>query len=153
MDDTMLRVMRLASQGLYCSQIMMALALETQGRENPEMLRALAGLAFGCGLGQGVCGVLSGGACVLALYAAKGGPGEEESPAFLPMLQELNEWFAARAQGENGGITCEAVLGADAPRQPQQKCGEMVAEAFAKVMELLAAHGFDLADPGHVDEY
>ncbi|MCB2227728.1 MAG: C-GCAxxG-C-C family protein [Desulfarculaceae bacterium] len=153
MDDTMLRVMRLAAQGLYCSQIMMALALETQGRENPDMIRALAGLAFGCGMGAGTCGVLSGGACVLALYAGKGGQGEEESPAFMPMLQELGEWFAARAQGENGGTTCEAILGADAPRQPQQKCGEMVAEAFAKVMELLVAHGFDPADPGHVDEY
>lgn len=152
MDGMMIRVMRLAAQGLYCSQIMMALALETQGRDNPELIRALAGLAFGCGMGQGTCGVLSGAACVLALYAGKGGPGEEESPALMPMLQELNEWFAAECGGEGGGTTCAAILGEDAPRQPQQKCGEMVAAAFGKVMELLVAHGFDPADPGAAGE-
>ncbi|MCF8035184.1 MAG: C-GCAxxG-C-C family protein [Desulfarculaceae bacterium] len=153
MDDMMIRVMRLASQGLYCSQIMMALALETQGRENPGLIRSLAGLAFGCGMGQGVCGVLSGAACVLALYAGKGGQGEEESPSLMPMLQELNEWFAGQCGGESGGITCEAILGADAPRTPQQKCGEMAGAAFGKVVELLTAHGFDPADPERPDEF
>ena len=153
MDDLMLRVMRLASQGLYCSQIMMALALETQGRENPELLRSLAGLAFGCGMGQGACGVLSGGACVLALYAGKAGPSEEESPVFMPMLQELGDWFAAQAGGENGGITCAAILGEDAPRAPQQKCGELAAAAFGKVVELLTTNGFNPADPEQAHEY
>jgi len=153
MDDMMLRVMRLAASGLYCSQIIMALALETRGEENPELLRSLAGLAFGCGTGQGSCGVLSGGACVLALYAGKGSPGEEESPALMPMLQEFGEWFAAQTGGADGGITCAAILGEDAPRVPQQKCGELVAAAFDKVLELLAANGFDPAEAGRANGF
>lgn len=147
LDDIMIRVMRLSSQGLYCSQILMALALATGGHANQELVRSLAGLAFGCGLGQGTCGVLSGAACVLALYAGKGGPDEEESPAFMPMLEELNDWFRAEAGCQGGEVTCEAIMGPDAPRSPQQKCGALVAEAFAKVMEILSANGFDPADP------
>lgn len=143
----MIRVMRLSGQGLYCSQILMALALETGGRANPELVRSLAGLAFGCGMGQGTCGVLSGAACVLALYAGKGGPDEEESPAFMPMLEELNDWFAAEHAGQGGAATCEAIIGPGSPKAPQQKCGVLVAGAFAKVMEILAANGFDPADP------
>jgi hypothetical protein len=143
----MIRVMRLSGQGLYCSQILMALALETGGNANPDLVRSLAGLAFGCGLGQGTCGVLSGAACVLALYAGKGGPEEDESPALMPMLEELNDWFRAEAGGQGGEMTCEAIIGPEAPKSPQQKCGVLVAGAFAKVMEILAANGFDPTEP------
>lgn len=144
----MIRVMRLSAQGLYCSQILMALALETSASVNPELVRSLAGLAFGCGLGRGTCGVLTGASCVLALYAGKSGAYEDESPAFLPMLEELNEWFAAEAGGRDGAVTCEAIIGLEVPKAPQQKCGALVAGAFAKVMEILTANGFDPTDPG-----
>lgn len=147
MDDTTIRVMRLAGQGLYCSQIIMALALETCGRENPEMVRSLAGLAYGCGAGAGTCGALSGAACVLAFFSARRGPGQEESPALLTMLEELNDWFAASAGGRDGATTCQAIAGDGMDRIPQPKCGQLVADAFAKVVELLVANGFDPADP------
>lgn len=153
MDDTTIRVMRLASQGLYCSQIIMSLALETAGRENPELIRSLAGLAFGGGTGQGGCGVLTGGCCVLALYAGRGAANEQEHPALMPMLEEFGDWFAEQAQGEGGGVSCAAIMGEDVPRQPQQKCGLMVAQAFGKLVEMLMANGFDLANLGAPDEY
>lgn len=143
MDETMIRVMRLSAQGLYCSQIIMALALETGGASNPELVRSMAGLAFGCGTGQGSCGVLTGASCVLALYAGKGGPDEEESPALMPMLEELNDWFTVCAGGLDGAVTCEAIVGPEANHSPQQKCGTLVAEALQKIMDLLTAHGFD----------
>lgn len=153
MDDTTIRVMRLASQGLYCSQIIMALALEISGRSNPDLIRSLAGLAFGCGTGKGNCGVLTGGCCVLALHAGKGGAEEQEHPALMPMLEEFGDWFAAQAQGEGGAVSCSAIMGDVAPRQPQQKCGLMVAQAFVKLMEMLTAKGFDPTDPGEDDGY
>lgn len=153
MDDTTIRVMRLSSQGLYCSQILMALVLETRGRPNPELIRSLAGLAFGCGTGRGSCGVLTGGGCVLGLYAGKAGAGEEESPALMPMLEEFSEWFAAEAQGQGGGVSCEAIMGDEAPRAPQQKCGLLVAKAFAKLMDMLLANGFDPTRPGEADGF
>lgn len=147
-----IRVMRLASQGLYCSQIMMALALETAGRSNPELVRSLAGLAFGCGFTRGTCGVLSGAACVLALFAGKAGPGEEESPTLLPMLEELGDWFAGQAGGEGGAVSCEAIMGDAAARAPQQQCGTLAVSAFGKVLELLTANGFDPTDPDAIRE-
>lgn len=144
----MIRVMRLSAQGFYCSQIIMALALETGGVSKPELVRSMAGLAFGCGTGQASCGVLTGAACVLAFHAAKGGPDEEESPALMPMLEELNDWFVACADGLDGAVTCEAIVGPEANHSPQQKCGTLVAEALLKIMDLLAVHGFDPTDAG-----
>lgn len=152
MDEIMIRIMRLSSQGFYCSQILLALTLEIRGGANPELLRAMAGLAYGCGAGRATCGALTGAACVLALYAGKGGLDEEESPALMPMLEELTEWFAAEAGGEGGALTCEAIMGGDAPRAPQRKCGNLVAAVFAKVMELLAGNGFDPTDSGRADD-
>ena len=150
MDELTIRVMRFASQGLYCSQIMMALALETRGEENPQLIRSLAGLAFGCGDGRGTCGVLTGGACVLGLYAGKAAPGEEESLRFPAMQEELSDWFAREA---GNGITCEAIMGDAMTRAPQQKCGELAAKAFGRLLEILQANGFDPAEPGRPDEH
>jgi len=148
----MIRIMRLSSQGLYCSQILMALALEARGEPNPDLIRSLAGLAFGCGTGQATCGVLTGAACVLALYAGKGGPGEEESPALPLMLEELTDWFAAQAGGREGLLTCQAIIGPEVTRASQQKCGGLVAEAWAKILELLAAQGMDPTAPGRAGD-
>jgi hypothetical protein len=63
MDDTMIRMMRLAQKGFTCSQILLLLALEARGEQNPALVRAAAGLAYGCGTGKGSCGVLTGGSC------------------------------------------------------------------------------------------
>jgi hypothetical protein len=150
LDDMMLRVMRLASQGLYCSQIIMALALETRGEENRQLIRSLGGLAFGCGDGRGTCGVLTGASCVLGLYAGKAGPEEEEAPDLPVMQEQLADWFA----GEAGvGITCEAIMGETGSRAPKQKCGELVAAAFGRVLEILMENGIDPAGGDGLDEY
>jgi len=39
-DQTSLRMMQLAGQGYCCSQILILLALEGMGRENPDLVRA-----------------------------------------------------------------------------------------------------------------
>jgi hypothetical protein len=79
MDDAMIRMMRLAQKGYTCSQILILLALEARAEENPSLVRAAAGLAYGCGTGKGSCGVLTGGSCVIALFAGKGSDEEQES--------------------------------------------------------------------------
>ena len=55
MDDTSLRLAQLSAQGLCCSQILMQLALEDMGADNPPLIRAMAGLCEGSG-GGGLCG-------------------------------------------------------------------------------------------------
>ena len=143
MDDTMIRMMRLAQKGYTCSQILILLALEAKGEQNPALVRAAAGLAYGCGTGKGSCGVLTGGSCVIALFAGKGSDEEQESEKFMMMLQDLSDWFSERVGGQYGGIECQAIVGEEGPASARQRCGGILAETYAKVVEILIANGFD----------
>lgn len=145
MDDTTIRMMQLSGKGYACSQVMMQMALEYRGEENPSLVRAMAGTAYGCGSGAGTCGALTGGAAVLALYAAKGADAETESERFMPMLQELADWFAQTVGEQYGGITCAAVTGEDGAGAALQQCGGIVAQTFSKALAILMENGFDLA--------
>ncbi len=42
-----------------------------------------------------------------------------------------------------GGTTCEAIIGDRT--EMRQRCGAIVAETYAKVIELLIAGGYDIA--------
>ena len=64
-------LMELGMQGFECSQILMMLALETDGCENPDLIRAMSGLTGGMGHCQKECGALTGGCCVLGYFAGK----------------------------------------------------------------------------------
>ncbi|MHC1698614.1 MAG: DVU_1555 family C-GCAxxG-C-C protein [Geobacteraceae bacterium] len=140
MDDMMFRMMELKSKGFYCSQIMMLLALEAQEKENPDLIRAMAGLAFGVGIGE-VCGALTGGACILSLYAGKGTDEDEEHFRLMGMLAELGEWFREIYGGQFGGISCDAISEDGALRN--ERCGAVVVATYQKVLELLIKNGFD----------
>jgi C_GCAxxG_C_C family probable redox protein len=143
MNDTMIQMMKLGQKGYSCAQILILLALEMRGETNPALVRAMAGLAYGCGGGGGTCGALTGASCVLGLYAGKGDDHEEASEKLLVMMQELSDWFQDNIGGQYGGITCEAVVGQDGPDASRQKCGTMVAETFDKTIEILLSNGFD----------
>jgi hypothetical protein len=143
MDETMIRMMRLAQKGYTCSQILILLALEARGEQNPALVRAAAGLAYGCGTGKGSCGVLTGGSCVIALFAGKGSDEEQESEKFMLMLQELSDWFSERVGAQYGGIDCQAIVGDEGPAAARQRCGAILGETYGKVMEILIANGFE----------
>ena len=143
MEDYQIEMMRLAAKGYACSQIIIQLGLEARGEENPDLVRAMAGLAYGCGGGRASCGALTGGCCLLALYAGKGSDAETESERLPLMLSELSEWFQSRVGGQFGGIICEVITGEAGPAAARQRCGEIVGETMAKTMEILVAHGFD----------
>ena len=145
MNDTAMEMMRLAAKGYSCGQILMCLALQARAETNSGLVRSMAGLAYGCGTGLGTCGALTGGSCVLALYAGKGSDDETASEKLPLMLQELSDWFQERVGETCGDITCEAVVGEAGPAAARQKCGAIVAETHDKVMEILMANGFDPA--------
>jgi hypothetical protein len=144
MDDTMIRILQMAHKGYTCSQILILLALEARGEQNPSLVRAAAGLAYGCGTGKGSCGVLTGGSCVLALFAGKGSDEEQESERLMVMLQELSDWFSERVGAQHGGIECQAIVGEEGPAAARQRCGEILVETYAKVVNILVSNGFDL---------
>lgn len=145
MEQIRQRVRRLSQEGLSCSQILLALALEDQGRSNPELIRAMAGLAMGCGTGEATCGVLTGAACVLGLYAGGDGTASEPSPDLLPMLAQLHQWFLRAAGAPPDQASCQALLGPTPTAASLQRCADLVAQAHRKVRELLAA--YDLEQP------
>ncbi len=143
MDDTLIRMLQLGRQGFTCSQIIMLLALELRGEENAGLVRAMGGLAYGCGSGRGSCGVLTGGCCVLALYAGKGRAEEAVSDRFDLMLQELNDWFGGHTGCAADDVSCDAIVGEAGPQASRQRCGTILQETYGKVMEILTANGID----------
>ena len=142
MDHIQLRMMELSYHGYYCSQILLLLGLEAQGKSNPDLIRTMGGLANGCGFSNGPCGTLTGAACLLSLYAGKGTDNEHEDEGLTYLLRDLGAWFTQKYGNQYGGITCESIVGDRT--EIRQRCGAIVAETYAKVMELLIAGGYDV---------
>jgi len=167
MDDIAIRMMRLSGRGYCCSQILVLLALEGLGRSNRGLVRAMHGLCHGMGHSGEVCGVLSGGVCLLGYYAGKGGDDEPGHPTFPAMVQDLVEWFredagvdAATSPDDPGadagadlrvrpspapckGIRCSDILEQSGGRPDPARCGAILSRTYSKVLEILMNEGFD----------
>jgi C_GCAxxG_C_C family probable redox protein len=141
----MIRMIQLAQQGFYCSQILLLLGLEAQGKTNADLIRTMGGLAGGLGFSGDICGVITGAACLLGLYAGKGMPEEEEDPRLNLMVDQLVEWFRNRCNEAYGGTSCEAIIGDD-PQNLTTRCPTLVLETYEKVKALLMENGFDPAE-------
>jgi hypothetical protein len=146
MNDHQIFMMQLAAKGYTCSQIMIQLALKTLGVENPDLVRAMAGLAYGCGNGQAACGALTGGCCLIALYAAKGNDTETAAEHLPRMLNELVQWFETEVGGRYGGIICDVITGEGGPAAARERCFAITSDTFVKTMVILVAHGVDPYD-------
>ncbi|SPJ15329.1 conserved hypothetical protein [Syntrophobacter sp. SbD2] len=144
MTDEMLRMIELAGQGFYCSQILLFMGLAAQGKSNPDLIRAMSGLAGGLGFTGDTCGALTGGACLLGLYAGRGTPEEQEDEKLNIMISELVDWFSEEYGKLYGGIRCDIILGDD-PRNRTTRCPNMVFGSYGKVKTLLSEYGFDLS--------
>jgi len=141
-DESELRMMELAGKGYCCGQTMVLLALDEMGRENPDLVRAAAGLCNGLGDCSGPCGVYTGASLVLGLYAGKGRDMEESDDKLPLMLEELRDWFVSATE-QYGGTSCTAILDGECGQPDQARCGGLLSDAFAQVREILAKNGFD----------
>lgn len=134
--EELLRMMELKQQGFFCSQILLRMGLQDRGEDNPALLRAARGLAGGLGFAGETCGALTGGACLLGLYAGKGTAEEPDDPRLDQMVQELVIWFKEAYGQQYGGIRCDDIL-QDEPANMKARCPGLVAGAYAKANELL----------------
>jgi len=148
LPEDLVRMKELQQQGFFCSQILIILGLELQGKSNPDLVRCMHGLAGGLGFTGETCGTLTGGACLLGLYAGKGTPAEPEDPRLLFMIEALVKWFKERFGADYGGMTCNHIL-EDNPKNQLTRCPHLVAETYQKVKELLVENGFDLSGTDH----
>lgn len=144
MSEEMFRMFELAQQGFSCSQILLQLGLEAQGKSDPDLIRAMAGLAGGLGFSGETCGALTGGACLLGLYAGKGSAEEQPHGKFDLMVSELVDWFKERINSQHGGFNCRDILGDELQyKLVSMKCGNIVSEVYGKVREILLAYGIE----------
>ena len=147
--DSLERINELKSQGFFCSQILLLLGMELSGKDNPDLVRAMQALAGGLGFTGHNCGSLTGGACLLGLYAGKGAADEiVDSPLDL-MIMDLVKWFQQEVGAKYGGIDCDDIIKQD-PANIPVLCPPIIEAVFNKVKELLVEYGYDLS--GVADE-
>jgi C_GCAxxG_C_C family probable redox protein len=139
--DEMARITQLKAQGFHCSQILIILGLERQGKHNADLVRAMTGLANGIGNCGKICGVLTGAVCLLGLYAGRGELEDRENHLLDIMVQQLVAWFEEKFAANYGGIDCQSILNDD-PWNRMLRCPGMVTETYWKVIELLEENRF-----------
>lgn len=139
MDDLTLRIFTLHAKGYCCSQIMFIMAFDMLGKTNPDLVRAMAGLCHGIGFSRDVCGVLSGGACLLSLYAGKGADDEEMHEKYAGMMTDFVFWFQQDIGAANGGTRCADILAV----HDRSFCITLVSDAYKKIMDILEKNGID----------
>ncbi|WP_031513700.1 DVU_1555 family C-GCAxxG-C-C protein [Desulfofalx alkaliphila] len=137
MSDEMFRMFELAQQNYSCSQILMIMGLESQGKNNDDLVRSMAGLAGGMGFSGESCGALTGGACLLGFYAYP-------HDRFDLMVAELVDWFKEEIGAQYGGINCADILGDELQyKTVSVGCGSIVSGTFDKVKEILLENGIN----------
>jgi C_GCAxxG_C_C family probable redox protein len=141
MNENAFRMFELARQGFTCGQVLMLMGLEAQGKTNPDLVRAMSGLAGGLGFSGKTCGALVGGVCLLGLYAGRGKPEEKEHDRFELMVNELVAWFGDYLQGN---YECAQILGDKLEnKQVSNQCGSIVAATYDRIQEILESNGID----------
>jgi hypothetical protein len=135
------RLIQLKEQGFCCSQMLLLVGLGDQGKSDKDLVRAVSGLAAGLFSGE-ICGALTGGACLLGLFAGRGTPDDPEDYRLCIMVGELVEWFSQEYGQLFGGIRCDDILGDDPGACT--RCGSIVLGTYAKARSLLTENGFAL---------
>lgn len=146
MDDAQLMVLELAGKGYSCAQMVIIGGLRLMGRENPDLVRAMSGLAQGVACSGGVCGAFSGGACLIGLYCGKGLDAEAPRPEYPLLMDALLEWFREEAKA-GGAVSCDAILGLNQAAvcrgMDPERCGTLVAACWTKAVSLLVEYNID----------
>lgn len=143
MNEYDLDILRLHGQGFCCAQILMHMALDMQGVENCELVRAMSGLCMGFSSPRGACGCLTGAACLLAYYAGKGRADEQPDDRLPLMLAQLSEWFEGYVAERFGGIACSDIVPEGKPNAAI--CGGLIGDCFGRVLTILVDNGIDPA--------
>ncbi|NLD19651.1 MAG: C_GCAxxG_C_C family protein [Clostridiales bacterium] len=116
-------VFMLKMKGYCCSQIIMEMGLGKLGKENHELVEAMAGLCDGVKCGK-ICGVFSAAICLL--YLADGKEAEKG------LIHEFTDWF----EESFGALDCEDLIGQDTMKKTQL-CPMIVESSLVKLEELL----------------
>ncbi len=137
-------MLALKNQGFNCSQIIIKMGLDLLGKENPDLVKSMQGLAGGLGYTGDVCGALTGAVCLLGLYAGKGRAEAAEDPRLLFMVEDLVKWFKEDCTKDYDGIHCRDIVNDDTQKMAT-RCPQLIEGCYQKAKELLVENGFDLS--------
>ena len=135
MSEESFRVAELLLNGDTCGHVLAKLALDSVGRDSPDLVRAMSGLAVGMGRGLN-CGCLTGGCCVLGFYGGRADENETVHPRFDVMVEEFSGWFIKTMTETYGGVDCKDVIHFD-PARMQERCPALILESWEKIKEIL----------------
>ena len=88
------------------------------------------------------CGALTGGCCLIGMYAGGEGEGRDEHEKLQRMLEEYVDWFREESL-RFGGSDCQQISGGN-PMQRAERCPGLILESVRKAREILEANGFEL---------
>ncbi|MDR2140757.1 MAG: C-GCAxxG-C-C family protein [Deltaproteobacteria bacterium] len=147
LDETQVAVLEMAAKGYSCAQIVVLLGLRVLGRENPDLIRSMAGLAMGAGCGD-LCGALTGGLCLLSLHTSKGLEDERPLPQARTLIGALIKWFKFDELKGEVKPDCLRIFEKngqtfDAAANPAESCADLVIHTWQKVMSLLSENQID----------
>jgi hypothetical protein len=112
------------TKGRCCSQAIMALALEDLGKENEDLITAMAGFCGGMGRGR-ICGSLV--AAIAALHVC-----DTENASKL-WQTEIMDWFFEKF----GAYDCFDIIGND-PMRRNKVCPSLILATYLKLREYIA---------------
>ena len=150
MNPVLLEILPHIRAGMCCSQLLVALALQARGEENEVWLRAARGLCHGVGQSGGPCGLLGGGAMILAYLS--GGENGEPHPMQDAMCNDYAEWFYGECaafggygcEGLSAGLMRQAGAASGDGRPDMQVCGEFLARCWEAVLQILENYDVDI---------
>ena len=144
MDEKYFHLLKLSNDEYSCSQLLLQMALDDMGRENPELIRAAGGLVAGLGHCGRICGALTSGACLISYFAGKGTPDEVEDSRVNEMIAKLVYWFEETFGKKYGGTDCNDLLDGDYESNHLRRCPEILLMTNRKVQEILTEYSYDI---------
>ena len=135
------KITKLLSQKFHCSQVMMQMGMEALELEEPNLIKAMTGLAGGLGGCGKNCGALTGGVCMLSLFAGRGALEEEADSELENMVSELLAWF----EETYGSADCGDIIQGDKANIPFT-CPSLICATCRKALEILKSRGFPVSE-------
>lgn len=119
---------KLLKEGKCCASALLQMGLLIRGEENSQLVHAVSGLCGGLHRGL-LCGALSGGCCMMALFTAQ----KDET---AELSRELTDWFVSKY----GGVDCAAITG-NSLEKKNALCPLIVQAVYQTAKSILSEHG------------
>ncbi len=121
---------------------------EKTGQDDPQLIKAMGGLAFLMARGGHICGIPLGAVALVSSLYGRSSPDEIESPLARKLGAKIEERFA-QMTAEFGGVQCKKISEIDwhdkaqiawfrtDPDSTRSRCTRLVGEMAAYLGELL----------------